>query len=315
MKNNIFIAGGVGLVGANLAMLHYQKKINFTASYYHTKPPKILKKNYKKFNFLNFKDCLKSTKGKNIVYICAVRGANVKGMKNDPMKNTNENLIMRINLLRACCINKVKKIIWVSSSTLYQKYNKPIKENDLDLNKSPHDIYRITGSIYRYIESLIEYFRVIHKMNISVIRTTSIYGPFDNFDPKFSHVVPGLIKKFLTSKKVIVWGDKNVVRDFVYVKDLTRIMLEASSFKKGLTFNYSYGAGVSIKELVLLLKEILNSKKKIFFPNKKLSSVKYRVLSNSYINKKKLKFKRTNLKKGLEETISWYKNSYLLEKK
>ena len=309
MKNSIFIAGGTGLVGSNLALLLQKKKIKFSASYFKTKPPASLKKKYKKYNFLKLSDCIKSTKNKKIVFICAVIGSNVKGMKNDPMKNTNENLIIRINLFRACCINKVKKIIWVSSSTLYQKFEKPIKEEKLDLNLSPHDIYRITGSVYRYIESLVEYFRVMHKMNITVIRTTSIYGPFDNFDPKFSHVIPGLIKKFYISKKITVWGNKRIIRDFVYVKDLVKVMLLASNFKKGLTFNFSSGKGTSIFKLVKTLKKILNSKKKIIFPNNNLSSVKYRVLSNLKINKL-LKIKRTNLEDGLEETIEWYKKNH-----
>ena len=86
-------------------------------------------------------------------------------------------------------------------------------------------------------------------------------------------------------------------------------MLLASNFKKGLTFNFSSGKGTSIFKLVKTLKKILNSKKKIIFPNNNLSSVKYRVLSNLKINKL-LKIKRTNLEDGLEETIEWYKKNH-----
>ena len=50
------------------------------------------------------------------------------------------NIEMRINLLEACKINKVKNIIWVSSSTVYQPLNKPIKEKDIDLNIKPYKI-------------------------------------------------------------------------------------------------------------------------------------------------------------------------------
>ena len=48
---------------------------------------------------------------------------------------------MRINLLEACKKNKVKNIIWVSSSTVYQPINKPIKEKDINLNIKPYEIY------------------------------------------------------------------------------------------------------------------------------------------------------------------------------
>ena len=53
--------------------------------------------------------------------------------------------------------NRVKKIIWVSSSTTYQSYNKKIKEKDLDLNKNPYDIYYGIGWTYRYLEKIFNY--------------------------------------------------------------------------------------------------------------------------------------------------------------
>ena len=67
------------------------------------------------------------------------------------------------------------------------------------------------------------------------------------------------------SKKITVWGNKRIIRDFVYVKDLVKVMLLASNFKKGLTFNFSSGKGTSIFKLVKTLKKILNSKKKNYF--------------------------------------------------
>ena len=66
MKNSIFIAGGTGLVGSNLALLLQKKKIKFSASYFKTKPPASLKKKYKKYNFLKLSDCIKSTKNKKL---------------------------------------------------------------------------------------------------------------------------------------------------------------------------------------------------------------------------------------------------------
>ena len=63
-------------------------------------------------------------------------------------------------------------------------------------------------------------------MDIKIIRTSSIYGPYDNFDDKKSHVIPALIKKSFNSKKNLeVWGDPMVVRDFVYVEDLVNAMI------------------------------------------------------------------------------------------
>ena len=59
--------------------------------------------------------------------------------------------MLRSNILKSCKINRVKNIIWVSSSTVYQPSKKKIKEKNLDLNKNPYEIYYGTG-LYRYLE-------------------------------------------------------------------------------------------------------------------------------------------------------------------
>ena len=305
-KINFFIAGGMGLVGYNLAEFFFNNNINFQASYNKTKPPKKISKFYKRYDFLKFEDCMKATKGVDKLVICAVVGSNVKSMQNDPAKDLVQNITIRANLLRASYRNKVKKIIWISSSTIYQKKNKPIKEKEFDIKKQTYNIYRITGWVYRYIEELCNFYREQLKMNISIIRTTSIYGPHDNFDEEKSHVIPALIKKFSNSKKIDVWGNKNVVRDFVYVEDLINAIFIISK-KNNLTVNFSNGKGTSIQELVNTLNKLFKFKKKIRFKNKKLSSVSYRVLDNSLFNRKIKNVKRTNLIFGLKKTINWYK--------
>ena len=117
-NTNFFIAGGMGLVGRNLAELLIKKKIPFVASYYKKKPPKNLMKFYKKFNFLNFEDCLIATKKLDRLIICAVVGSNVKSMTKDPAKDLVKNITIRANLLRAAYINKVKKMTYKPASRI-----------------------------------------------------------------------------------------------------------------------------------------------------------------------------------------------------
>ena len=71
----------------------------------------------------------------------------------------------------------------------------------MDYNKKTYDDYIITGSVYRFVEKLADYYITKKKLNLSVIRVTSIYGPNDNFSDHFSHVVPALIKKIINEKK------------------------------------------------------------------------------------------------------------------
>ena len=303
----IFIAGGAGLVGSNISNYFNKNNIKYKASYFKKKPNTQLVKNnnFKKYNFLNFKNCLKATKNKDLVILSAVQNANILSMKSEPDKYLNENIIIRLNLLKSCRINKVKKVIWINSSTLYQRSNKPIKENQLNLNLNPHDIYLATGWVYRYIEQVVALYIKHYKMKISILRTTSIYGPYDNFDIKYSHVIPGLISKFTSKKKVNVWGSLSVVRDFVYAEDLAKAILLVALKNDNLVLNFSSGKGTSIKKLCLFLSKIFGGKN---FINKEygLKSVNYRVLNNSSFNKRFKNFKRTKICEGLEKTVSWY---------
>lgn len=315
MKNlfknkRILVAGGSGLVGTNLLIKLIKLKSKVTASYKSEIQEKKLKKYYYKFDFTKIKDCILSTKNKDIVFICAVQGSGIKGLKDNSTNLLSSNVLIRSNLIEACKINKVKNIVWVSSSTIYQPSNKKIKESNLNLNIDPYPIYQGVGWLYRYLEKLFLYYKRVEKMNIKIIRTSSIYGPFDNFDINKSHVIPALIKKvFLKKKNLEIWGDRKIVRDFVYVEDLVDAMLRITFNKKIDTpINFSSGNPTTILAVGKKILEISGENKKIIFKFFERTSASYRVLDNEKINKLIKNLKRTNLDSGLKKTIEWYKN-------
>ena len=258
------------------------------------------------------KDCISATKNMKVVFICAVQGAGIKGMANNFTNSLTSNILIRANLIEACKINKVKNIVWVSSSTVYQPLDKKIKEVKLNLNLEPYSIYGGVGWVYRYLEKLFQYYKKINRMNIKILRTSSIYGPFDNFEENKSHVIPALIKKnFLKKKHLEVWGDKKVVRDFVYVDDLVDAMLKVTFNKKINTpINFSSGRPTTIYSLAEKILKISNSSQKINLNHIERSSASYRVLDNEKINSLIKNLQRTSLDTGLKKTIDWYKNFY-----
>ena len=315
MKNlfknkRILIAGGSGLVGTNLLIKLIELKSKVIASYKSKIQEKKLKKYYYKFDFTKIKDCILATKNKDIVFICAVQGSGIKGLKDNLTNSLSSNILIRANIIEACKINKVKNIIWISSSTVYQPLNKKIKENNLNLNLDPYPIYQGVGWVYRYLEKLFLYYKKTKKMNIKIIRTSSIYGPFDNFDDNKSHVIPALIKKvFLKKKYLEIWGNKMIVRDFVYVEDLVNAMLTVTFNKKiSAPINFSSGTPTTILDIGKKILKISRENKKLIFKFFGRSSASYRVLDNEKINKLIKNLKRTNLDCGLRKTIEWYKS-------
>tara|TARA_B100000989_G_scaffold298957_1_gene291399 strand:+ start:25267 stop:26202 length:936 start_codon:yes stop_codon:yes gene_type:complete len=308
----LLIAGGSGLLGTSLTNLANKSGYKVLSSYHSKIQNKSLRKMYKKFNFLNFEDCLKATSKVDYAVLCAVYATGIKKMITGDLYDQNlKNIIIRSNFFEACRLNRIKNVVWISSSTIYQPKNKYISEKQLDLNVKPYEIYESIGMAYRYIEQLINHYNNKYKMKIKVIRTSSIYGPYDNFSEKKSHVIPGLIKKVLKDKNLKVWGNKNVVRDFIYVEDLAKATLKL--LKKNITkpINFSLGKGHSIRELAEKINKISGKDLKIIYQENMPSSAKFRVLNNSLSNKK-LKIKKTSLDEGLKYTIDWYKKNYLL---
>ena len=308
-NKKIFIAGGSGLVGTNLLLRLISINHKVKASYNTNIQNKKIKKYYKKYNFINYKDCLKATKNMDIVFISAVKGSGIFNMKKNFDDNIIDNFLIRSNLLKSCVENHVKKVLWISSSTIYQPSPKKIKESDLDLNIDPYDIYLGTGWLYRYLEKLCLFYNQSKKIDIKIIRTSSIYGPYDNFNEKKSHVIPALIKKVFKKKKVLeVWGNKKVIRDFVYVDDLVDAILKFTKTKKFLQpINFSSGEATSIIKLANKILYIAKSDKKLHFNHLERSSASFRVLENKKINKIIKNLKRTDLDIGLKKTIQWYK--------
>ena len=303
-NKKVLIAGGSGLVGINLFNKLKFFKSKVISSFFKNKR---YEKGYKKYNFLNISDCISATKDKDIVFICAVKGSGIKNLENNFFEENLNNIKIRLNLIEACRINKVKKVLWISSSTVYQPLKNEISENEIDLNLNPYPIYYGVGWSYRYIEKVIWYYNIKFRMDIKIIRTTSIYGPHDNFDSEKSHVIPSLIKKTYNDKFISVWGDKNIVRDFVFVEDLVEAMLRLLP-KSPINFpvNFSSGRPTSIKNLVEIILKIYKNPKKIKYKFFKRSSAGYRVLKNSKINKLIKMRKRTKLESGLRKTMNWY---------
>jgi len=303
----ILIAGGSGLLGTSLTKIASDKGYKVISTYNSKIRNKKLSKLYKKYNFLNYQDCIKATKNIEYAVLSAVYASGIKNMSLGNLYEQNlKNIILRSNFFEACKINNVKNIIWISSSTVYQPKQKKISEKELDLNKKPYSIYGSIGIGYRYVEQLADHYNNKFKMNIKVIRTTSIYGPYDNFDQEKSHVIPALIKKLYSNKILNVWGDKKVIRDFVYVDDLANAVLAIIKKKISYPINFSSGYGCSIENLAKKLNKISNKNLPIKYEHNKPSSASFRVLNNYKINKEFSIFHKTNLDLGLKKTIDWY---------
>ncbi|MGD1841218.1 MAG: GDP-L-fucose synthase family protein [Thermonemataceae bacterium] len=174
-----------------------------------------------------------------------------------------DNLMIQNNVIHQSYLNGVKKLMFLGSSCIYPKLApQPLKETylltgELEPTNEPYAIAKIAGI------KMCENYRAQYGANFISVMPTNLYGPGDNYDLKKSHVLPALIRKFVEAKLdskpfVEVWGTGAPKREFLYVDDLADacyfLMLH---YNEPELINIGVGEDISIKDLALLIKELV----------------------------------------------------------
>lgn len=304
----ILVTGGAGLLGTSLTKRLIGLGLSVTSTYFSRPPVETLKPNYQQYDFTKYKDCLEATQGQDYVIISAVQASGVAGVRQSPTATILPNLDIHAGLLEACCENGVEKAVWISSSTVYQEAFYPIREDQLDLNQPTYEVYQGIGWVYRYLEELAKCYHDKRGLKIGVIRTTSIYGPYDTFDDQKSHVIPALIKRALKKENPFpVWGDGHTIRDFIYVDDLVEGVLRVLvNYCNGDPINISNGIPTSIRDLVEVILKSCDNIAQPEYDTSKPTAVPYRVLDNTKSDTILGKIEKTPLEEGIQKTMKWY---------
>ena len=207
------------------------------------------------------------------------------------------------NLINECKKYKFNIFVNTGSSSEYGFKNKAMKESDILVPNSYYSVFKSSSSLYCQYESL--------KSNIQIvtIRPFHVYGPYE----RSNRLIPTLIRNMLNDKKVKLVSPK-ISRDMIYISDVVNfyIMLANKKNLKGEIFNLGSGKKTTIKRIYNLLKKITNYKVKNYWGSMKNrywdQSIWYS--NNSYV-KTKLNWKpKVSLKKGLTNTVNWYKKFY-----
>jgi GDP-L-fucose synthase len=307
-NSKIYIAGHNGLVGSSVhnLLLRYGYK-------------NILCKRRNELDLTDEKKVdifFKKNKPKYLI-ICAAKVGGILKNKNYPLEFLLENFIIEKNLLIAAKKYNIERTIFLGSSCIYPKKSKiPIKESylmsgKLEKTNESYALSKIMG--IKLSEILYEKY----KKDIICLMPTNLYGKNDNFEVTSSHVIPGLISKFLNAKKkklnVEVWGSGRPTREFLHVDDLANAIftiLKVDKKKINKIFkgklpiiNIGSGESITIKKLTSLIKKITNYKGKVFFNKNYPDGTMNKDLDSTLI--KKLKWKaKIKLAVGLCEIIT-----------
>jgi GDP-L-fucose synthase len=267
------------------------------------------------YDLRNLDDIVKVYKLTNadiVIHLAAVVGG-IGANKENPATFFYDNLIMGAQLMEEARKNNIEKFISIGTICSYPKFTPvPFKEEDL-WSGYPEETNAPYGLAKKMLLVQSQAYRQQYGLNSIFLLPVNLYGPGDNFDPKSSHVIPALIKKFYKAKanndsEVVVWGTGKATREFLYVEDCAEaIVLATEMFDKADPVNIGAGFEISIKELAYLIRDIIGFKGKIVWDTTKPDGQSRRCLDTSKALKE-FGFKaKTNFEEGLSKTIECYK--------
>jgi len=297
--SKIFIAGHTGLLGSAI----YDKFKQFD----------IVTISHKNLDLKDYEKLKTFIKENNVSYIinCAGVSGGIMKNKNYPADLFYENIAITNNIFRTIVDCDIKKIINFSSSCIYPKNSlQPIKEEYLSKGEMEETSIGYSGAKLAGVLGTIAYNKQYNKKILTLIPNT-IYGPKSHFDEN-AHVLTALIKKFIDAKNndtdVVLWGNGEVFREFIYVEDVADAVLFAYKNFENIKEDYlNIGSGeeINIKQLAEIIKNKVGFKKEILWDTSKPNGVKRKLLDSSKFRGYGWK-SIVSLEDGIQKTIKWY---------
>jgi len=201
-----------------------------------------------------------------------------------------DNLAIQNNVIHSAYKNDVRKLLFLGSSCIYPKLApQPLTEDalltgELEPTNEPYAIAKIAGI------KMCEAYRDQYGVNYISAMPTNLYGPNDNYHPQNSHVLPALLRKFHEAKinnnpSVEIWGTGSPLREFLHVDDLAEAcFFLLNNYDEKSFVNVGVGEDISIKDLALLIKDIVGYDGDLVFDTTKPDGTPRKLMSVKRIN-------------------------------
>ena len=301
-KKKIYIAGHKGMVGSAvwraLDNSGYTNLIGLSRSELNLRNQQAVLEFYKE-------------EKPEIVIDAAAKVGGILANNDYPYDFLMQNMQIQNNLIDGAFNSGVEKFIFLGSSCIYPKLaSQPLKEeylltDSLEPTNEWYAIAKISGV------KACQAIRNQYGKDYVSLMPTNLYGYFDNFDLKSSHVLPAMLRKFHEAKvngnsAVELWGSGSPMREFLFVDDMAEAVVFALENELP-EFLYNIGSGkdVAIKELAETIQAVVGYKGNILWdkskpdgtPRKLMDVSKMRDLGWSY---------STELTEGIEKTYQWF---------
>lgn len=249
----IIVTGGAGFIGSNVVTM---LKKNHDVTVFDSKRPTLDGLKFIKGNINDFRSVKSSLKDYDVViHLAASLG--VINTEENPVSTLDTNIMGTRNVLDACRLNNIKKIIFSSSSEVYgEPIKTPIEENDPPIPITMYGVSKLAAE--EYIKAYSKTFGFKH----TIFRLFNVYGD----QQATNWVVPEFVTRAIHNKDIIIHGDGTQIRAFSHVSDVARAFSLAINKANGEIINIGNNTEpISIKDLAHKIISLARSKSSIKF--------------------------------------------------
>lgn len=308
------IAGGAGFIGSNIAerLVNEGHFVRVLDNFYSGREENLeFAKGLGKDKFelirgdIRDKDaCDQACRGIDYISLQAALRSVPKSME-DPQSYNDVNINGALFMLQAASKNKVKRLVFASSSSIYGDTDRfPEKEEHLPLLISPYALSKLAGEYYCRIFS--EFFNV----ETVCLRYFNVFGPRQALDDEYAVVIPKFIHCILHDRPPPIFGNGKQSRDFTYIDNVVSANILAATTPgiKHEIFNVANGKDNSVLDLVRILNQIIGKDIEPEFLPVRAGDV-FRTSADISRIRKRLNFKPlVGFEEGLRRTVGYFKN-------
>ncbi len=245
------------------------------------------------------------------VFLAAAKVGGILANSTYPAQFLYDNLTIATNVIHAAYAHGTTKLLNLGSSCIYPKLApQPLKEEYL-LTGPLEETNRAYAVAKIAAIELCDHYRTQYGCDFISAMPTNLYGPGDNFDLQSSHVLPALMRKMIEAQKadaptVEIWGSGTPLREFLHVDDLAQACLFLmESFSQPGPINVGTGREISIRNLALLIREIVGYEGELVFDASKPDGTPRKLMDVSRLTEAGWQAK-IELREGIESALNWY---------
>ena len=307
MTKKILVTGACGMIGYRLCESLYQQNIPFVGldlkSPDKTSVPLHF---FVKADCLNLNQLSQLKDSFHMVIHLAAHASVIPTIKNPQLAI--DNILMTYNVLEFCRSKRINKLLFSSSREVYGSQKDHIfmesDSNSLYI-KNPYGASKLS------CESLISSYAKSFNISSIICRFSNIYGLYD-FS---SRVIPTFIKKSFNNERISIFGSEKIL-DFLFIDDCIDIINKLITYRPNTStyfVNLMSNTPTSLINLAHIVKEKTNSSSEVVLLKNRSGETEYFVGSNKKLLLDIKPKPLTSLSEGLDFSISWYKDYFLLK--